>query len=1279
MSETCFLVIGMHRSGTSLLASLLEGLGIDLGDDLYPADRHNPAGYFEDRTCMEIQERMLLELRCPWHSVAGTRALPPLWWRAASMRPLVAELAAWLDRRLLTNTSRWAVKDPRTTRFIPLWRDLLAARGLRPAFLLAVRDPAEVVASELARDGVPPEQVFRIWLRHNLDALLDADDDLAGIFLYHRWFDDGTRQVRRLAQAAGLDPDAAPISAILAARLSADLYRQRSPGLVAPDWARHVFHGLEHLADHPTRHARRRFATDMEYIDAMLRGRERPRIAGGLEAIVAPPEDTDEAWKLAAASLKSGHRPTVLFAHDSVPAIGAQPAGTASAALDPAAIPLEGSPRVVRTYRVRQWLSRRAFDTVRIISGDGLAAHCLDARRHGMDDSNGTIAAHYARPPAWLDDDGNLRLGGVADLDGVCLEARILADPHLTTSGNAPLLATLRAVLPPAAPPARPADAPSRPAASAAVPLVSVCVIHHERPDFLNDCLESIRRLRYPSVECILVDDGSARPASLAFLDALEPEFSRRSWRLIRQENRYLGAARNTAARAARGTYLFFLDDDNMMMPAGLDHAVTVAEQTQADIVTAVMAKTSCPPGTPPTAPDALWIFPGAVPLLGIFENSFGDANALIRREAWAQLGGFTEMRGVGHEDWEFFAKAVLAGYRLEHSLVPFCWYRLHDNAMTRTGNWWRDYLRGLQPYRDAGPPALRELPVLAGALQRRVATLEASLAETRGALSDSLARAGHLADRLDAIEQSLDVACAEKTALRVELDSLYASRSWRVTAPLRAAKLTLAAPRHRNTPVSHRDPLPPHAPDGTDPAHPIPPSRPDRTEDDTLQLCDFSSSPIPPLRTARLHPDLGPTPTTIDASVSVVIPTRNAGPEFAFLLRKLRAQKGVGRIDVIVVDSGSTDQTVPLACRLGARVLEIRPAEFSHSHARNLGARTAGSDYLLFMVQDAQPIGSYWLHGMLRYLLDHADQNLAAVSCAEFSRTDSDVMYDHLAEAHYRYLDCLDHDRLGRLVTPDHDALRRNGQLSDVTCLIPTDTFRSLEYRGDYAEDLDLGIRLIRSGHAVAMMGSIKTVHSHNRPAVYYLKRSFVDVAFLKENFADFPIPQTMPLPGLVAGILASGALLSERLGLWTRRMLNRPAADAMSDLLREVGEYDPRAYISADIVFSDRALTDFLDDLDEAMSVDDMTFADDGNARAAHRFHDLLRGRLQHFADFAGRVFGPVDRQVAVELRAAILKTYAASVGSAIGFACQETADLPARHALVLDRLAASLRAGI
>ena len=85
-------------------------------------------------------------------------------------------------------------------------------------------------------------------------------------------------------------------------------------------------------------------------------------------------------------------------------------------------------------------------------------------------------------------------------------------------------------------------------------PLVTVCIVHHERPELVRMAVDSVVAQDYPALEAVLVDDGSESAEAVAALDALEAEFGERGWRVIRQENRYLGAARNAAAAAARGS-----------------------------------------------------------------------------------------------------------------------------------------------------------------------------------------------------------------------------------------------------------------------------------------------------------------------------------------------------------------------------------------------------------------------------------------------------------------------------------------------------------------------------------------------------------------------------------------------------------------------------------------------------------------------------------------------------------------------------------------------------
>jgi glycosyltransferase involved in cell wall biosynthesis len=276
---------------------------------------------------------------------------------------------------------------------------------------------------------------------------------------------------------------------------------------------------------------------------------------------------------------------------------------------------------------------------------------------------------------------------------------------------------------------------------------------------------------------------------------------------------------------------------------------------------------------------------------------------------------------------------------------------------------------------------------------------------------------------------------------------------------------------------------------------------------------------PIPCETTAPLSLSASK-PDSIDAKVSVIIPAYNGGGELPPLLEALKSQKKIGGIEIIVVDSGSRDDTVQCAQDAGAEVICIAQEEFSHSYSRNLGAASATGEYFLFMTQDAMPTGEEWLYHLLCPIVSG---DAVAVSCAEQVRDDCELSYRIDSDYFIRYLGVSDGDRLcGKPQKENYESLRKNGQLNDVACVIRRDVFEQYRYRGDYAEDLDLGVRLIRDGYRIALLSSERVIHSHNRPCGYSLKRAFVDGINLRKILPDFPLPEHKP-EQIASGIMTA------------------------------------------------------------------------------------------------------------------------------------------------------------
>ena len=212
--------------------------------------------------------------------------------------------------------------------------------------------------------------------------------------------------------------------------------------------------------------------------------------------------------------------------------------------------------------------------------------------------------------------------------------------------------------------------APPKPAGDreGPAPRVSVCILHFNRPEMAEQAVASAVAQTYEQLEILIFDDGSHAPGAVEALEALVAAHDGRI-RLVRQDNRYLGAARNGAARAATGDYVYFLDDDNVLKPEAIATLVKAAETIGADCLGSF--SDIFRGAGPPRAATAGWriLQAGDDGGFTLFQNAILDGNALCRRDAFLELGGNTEDYGIGKDDQEFFARATHAGRRV--AIVP--------------------------------------------------------------------------------------------------------------------------------------------------------------------------------------------------------------------------------------------------------------------------------------------------------------------------------------------------------------------------------------------------------------------------------------------------------------------------------------------------------------------------------------------------------------------------------------------------------------------------------
>jgi len=153
-------VLGMHRSGTSAAARLVNLLGVPtcVDADLLRTTRDNPRGYWESASMTAFNDRLLDALGCDWSCPVE---LAPGWERDESLAALRAEARELFPA--IFPTEQWVWKDPRNCVTLAFW---LACLEVEPVVVLVHRSPLEIAASLFARDDLESMYSLALWERY---------------------------------------------------------------------------------------------------------------------------------------------------------------------------------------------------------------------------------------------------------------------------------------------------------------------------------------------------------------------------------------------------------------------------------------------------------------------------------------------------------------------------------------------------------------------------------------------------------------------------------------------------------------------------------------------------------------------------------------------------------------------------------------------------------------------------------------------------------------------------------------------------------------------------------------------------------------------------------------------------------------------------------------------------------------------------------------------------------------------------------------------------------
>jgi glycosyltransferase involved in cell wall biosynthesis len=219
--------------------------------------------------------------------------------------------------------------------------------------------------------------------------------------------------------------------------------------------------------------------------------------------------------------------------------------------------------------------------------------------------------------------------------------------------------------------------------------------------------------------------------------------------------------------------------------------------------------------------------------------------------------------------------------------------------------------------------------------------------------------------------------------------------------------------------------------------------------------------------------------------SMSIVVPTLNGGELFTHLCRHLQLLRERSDLEVLVIDSGSTDGTVASARNAGLRVHEITAAEFGHGRTRNLGVRLTRGEVVCFLTQDVLPCTPDW---PFRFAAALEDNSVAGVYGRQVPR-DATSMEMFFVAMNYpdeplRFVPQPGghHPRPGRVLFSNAFSAVRRGV---VTAVPFADDAR-------FSEDQMWAHQALAAGYSIAYRADAEALHAHRYSLAGLFRRSY-------------------------------------------------------------------------------------------------------------------------------------------------------------------------------------------
>lgn len=233
-------------------------------------------------------------------------------------------------------------------------------------------------------------------------------------------------------------------------------------------------------------------------------------------------------------------------------------------------------------------------------------------------------------------------------------------------------------------------------------------------------------------------------------------------------------------------------------------------------------------------------------------------------------------------------------------------------------------------------------------------------------------------------------------------------------------------------------------------------------------------------------------------ATVSVLILTKNEGRNISQCLDAVFSQESPVGLEVILIDSGSSDQTVEIASCYPLQLYRIAAESFHHARTRNLAAELAQGEYLVYLAADALPCSPSWLGALLRNFGDNA---VGAVYGRHVPRPGASIERRGVLDTMYG------DTRLVKSAACKTELGYRYYHFSTVNCAIRKDVWERTGFpqHMNVCEDVALGAHILDAGWKIVYEPEAAVYHTHDFSSLRLFRRYFdLGVVYRRLNIWD-------------------------------------------------------------------------------------------------------------------------------------------------------------------------------